>query len=243
MTIIPEIKVMRDLPGVARETADRIVEQAGKMIALQGKFSLALSGGSTPKALYSLLSGDDYRDKIDWASVHLYFGDERCVPPDSAESNYRMARETLLDRAPIPPANVHRIRGEIDPHEAAKEYGELLKADFGDGGIDLTLLGMGDDGHTASLFPHTEALKESKHRCAANWVEKMKTWRVTMTYPFLNRSESVIIMVAGASKASRVEEILQGPRDSDRLPIQGIAPQSGKLTWILDAAAAAMEQD
>jgi 6-phosphogluconolactonase len=241
VTIIPEIKVMRDLPEVARETADRIVETAARMIALQGKFSIALSGGSTPKALHTLLASDAYRDKIDWANVHIYFGDERCVPPDSADSNYRMAKETLLDRAPIPPANVHRIRGEIDPQAAAKEYGELLKADFADGGIDLTLLGMGDDGHTASLFPYSEGLKETKHRCIANWVEKMKTWRVTMSFPFLNRSDQILIMAAGASKASRIAEVLEGPREPDRLPIQDIAPESGKLTWILDAAAAEME--
>jgi len=240
MTIIPEIKVVRDLPDLAREAADRIVEQSAAMIRLQGKFSLALSGGSTPKALYSLLSGDAYRDKIDWTNVHLYFGDERCVPPDSADSNYRMAKETLLDRAPIPPANVHRIRGEIDPQAAAREYGELLEQDFGDGGLDLTLLGMGDDGHTASLFPHSEALQEAKHRCVANWVEKFKAWRVTMTFPFLNRSAAVMILVAGASKAARVHEILEGPREPDCLPIQRIAPESGKLTWILDAGAAEM---
>jgi 6-phosphogluconolactonase len=241
MTIIPEIKVVRDLDGIAHEAADRIVEQSTTMIRLQGKFSLALSGGSTPKALYSLLSGDDYRGKVDWANVHLYFGDERCVPPDSVDSNYRMAKETLLDRAPIPPANIHRIRGEIDPQAAAKEYGDLLKQDFGDGGLDLTLLGMGDDGHTASLFPYSEALKETKHRCVANWVEKLKTWRVTMSFPLLNRSAAVMILVAGASKAPRVHEILEGPRDPDRLPIQRIAPESGKLTWILDAGAASME--
>jgi 6-phosphogluconolactonase len=240
--IAPEIKVVRDGDAIAREAADRIVEQAAAAITLQGSFSIALSGGSTPKVLFSLLARDEYRSRIDWPNVQIYFGDERCVPPDSADSNYRMARETLLDCAPIPPANAHRIRGEIDPEAAAKEYGQLLEKNFGDGGLDLTLLGMGPDGHTASLFPGSNALHEKKHRCVANWAEKLKTWRVTMTAPFLNRSRQVMILVSGGSKAQRLQEVLEGPSDPDRLPIQMIAPLSGKLTWIIDVASAAMEE-
>lgn len=239
--ITPEIKVVRDAPAVAREAADRIVEQSASVIAMEGKFSIALSGGSTPKVLFSLLAGDEYRSRIDWVNVHIYFGDERCVPPDSSESNYRMARETLLDHAPIPKENVHRIRGEIDPAEAAKEYGQLLEKHFGDGGLDLTLLGMGPDGHTASLFPGTVALHETKHRCVANWVEKFGAWRVTMTALFLNRSSQIMILLEGASKAHRLHEVLEGPRDPERLPIQLMAPEQGKLTWIIDTAAAGME--
>lgn len=241
--IIPEIKVVRDAGAVAREAADRIVEQSGSVIALEGKFSIALSGGSTPKVLFSLLASDEYRSRIDWANVHIYFGDERCVPPASSESNYRMARETLLDHAPIPKENVHRIRGEIEPEAAAKEYGQLLEKNFGDSGLDLTLLGMGPDGHTASLFPGTTALHEKKHRCVANWVEKFNTWRVTMTAPFLNRSRQVMILAEGASKAARLQEVLEGPRDPERLPIQLIAPERGKLTWIIDVAAAGMGEE
>ena len=240
--IAPEIKVVRDGDAIAREAADRIVEQSREAIAFQSHFSIALSGGSTPKVLFSLLAGDEYRSRIDWTKVHIYFGDERCVPPDSPDSNYRMARETLLDHAPIPPANVHRIRGEIDPEAAAKEYGQLLEKNFGDGGLDLTLLGMGPDGHTASLFPGTAALHETEHRCVANWVEKMNTWRITMSAPFLNRSRQVMILVSGASKARRLHEVLEGPRDPDRLPIQMINPESGKLTWIVDVEAAGMQE-
>ncbi len=238
--ITPEIKVVRDGDAIAREAADRIVEQSRSAIAHQGKFSIALSGGSTPKVLFSLLASDTYRGRIEWSSVHVYFGDERCVPPESSDSNYRMAKETLLDHAPIPNENVHRIRGEIEPEAAATEYGKLLERDFGDGGLDLALLGMGPDGHTASLFPNSAALREAKHRCVANWVEKMKSWRVTMTAPFLNRSRQVTILVSGASKAAILHEVLEGPRDPERLPIQMIEPESGKLTWIVDVAAAGM---
>ena len=154
-----------------------------------------------------------------------------------------MAAESLLTRVPIQPENVHRMRGEIDPNEAAIEYGQLLKQKFGDGGPDLVLLGMGDDGHTASLFPNTEALNETKHRAVANRVGKLNTWRITMSAPFINRAREVVVLVAGAGKAKRLAEVLEGPRELQRLPVQLIAPALGKLTWIVDAAAAGMHED
>jgi 6-phosphogluconolactonase len=177
---------------------------------------------------------------FDWNNVHIYFGDERCVPPDHADSNFRMANETLLSKVPISPQNVHRMRGECKPNEAAKEYGQMLKDQFGDAGLDLILLGMGDDGHTASLFPHTAALKETKHRCVAHFVEHSTTgasWRITLTAPFINRASEVLILVAGGSKAARLNEVLHGPKDPERLPIQLIQP-AGQLLWIIDDAAA-----
>ena len=149
--------------------------------------------------------------------------------------------ESLLDEVAIPPANIHRMKGEIDPNQAAIEYGQLLKADFGDGGLDVVLLGMGDDGHTASLFPHSAALGETHHRCVANWVEKFKTWRITMSAPFINRAKQVIVMVSGAGKAKRVQEVLEGPANPTELPIQMIDPGEGEMLWLLDAPAAAME--
>ena len=176
---------------------------------------------------------------FDWSKVHIFFGDERCVPPDHADSNFRMAHEALLSKVPIPPENIHRMRGEIEPNASAKEYGQMLKDQFGDGGLDLVLLGMGDDGHTASLFPHTEALKETKHRCVAHFVEHSttgKSWRITLTAPFINRAAEVLILIAGASKAARLQEVWHGPKDPDRLPIQLIQPL-GKLLWIIDKAA------
>jgi 6-phosphogluconolactonase len=238
-----EIKVMPNANELTEEAARRIIEAAEKKLAnTQCFFSLVLSGGSTPKALYELLASDKYKSLLNWSKIEVYFGDERCVPPDHAESNYLMAHTAMLSKLPIPEPNIHRMRGEIAPEAAAIEYGHLLKNAFGDGGPDLVLLGMGDDGHTASLFPGTTALDETHHRCVANYVEKMKAWRITLTYPFLNKASETMILVAGEGKARRVEEVLEGPRDPKRLPIQGIQP-AGKLTWLLDAPAASMHKD
>jgi 6-phosphogluconolactonase len=236
----PEIRVLPTPEGLAREAAERVVTLAEEAIELRGWFSIALSGGSTPRALYTLLASDEFRKQIEWTKVEIFFGDERCVPPDDEQSNYHMAREAMLSKVPIPGDNVYRMRGEIDPNEAAKEYGEMLKEKFGDRGLDLVLLGMGDDGHTASLFPHTQALHETKHRCVANHVEKLNTWRITLTAPFINRSHHVMALVSGAAKAARVSEVLEGPRDPERLPIQLIQPTDGQMTWLLDSAAAGM---
>jgi 6-phosphogluconolactonase len=154
-----------------------------------------------------------------------------------------MASEALLSSVSIPPDNEHRMRGEIEPQQAATEYGQMLKQNFGDGGLDLILLGMGDDGHTASLFPNTTALGETRHRCVANYVEKLGVWRITLTAPFINQAGQVIVMVSGAGKAKRLEEVLLGPPDPQNLPIQMIQPTSGKMLWIMDAAAAGMDDD
>ena len=249
----PEIKVLPDPSAIAHEAAERVVRAADEAFALASRFTLGLAGGGTPKLLYQLLASDDYRSRIDWTKVQVFFGDERCVPPDHVDSNYRMARETLLSKVPIPGDNVYRMRGEADPpEEAAKEYGRMLKEKFGgpaieDGdGLDLVLLGMGEDGHTASLFPHTPALNETKHRCVANYVEKSttgKSWRLTLSAPFINRSREVLVLVAGAGKAKALAEVLEGPRDPQRLPIQLISPASGKLSWLVDATAAGMSGD
>jgi 6-phosphogluconolactonase len=236
----PEIKVLPDATGIAHEAAERVVEAASRADDEGRTFSIALAGGSTPKALYELLASDTYRSRINWPRVEVFFGDERTVPPDHKDSNYRMAVEALLSRVPIPGDNVYRMAGEIDPNEAAREYGQTLKEKFGEGGLDMILLGMGDDGHTASLFPGTEALRESKHRCAANFVPKLSSWRLTLTAPFINRATDVIILVGGASKAARLQEVLEGPRDPTRLPVQLIQPTAGRLTWLVDAAAAGM---
>jgi 6-phosphogluconolactonase len=236
----PEIRVLPTIAEVAEEAARRVTEASADAIANKDSFSIALSGGHTPEKLFELLATEPYVSQIDWSRVQIFFGDERCVPPDHPDSNFRMANEALLKKVPIPKGNIFRMRGEIDPNEAAIEYGQLLKEKFGDGGLDMILLGMGDDGHTASLFPHSQALKETKHRCVANYVEKFKTWRITMSAPFINRAQSVMVMVVGADKAARIEEVLQGPRDPERLPIQMISPSSGRMTWLMDVAAAGM---
>ncbi|HEY0009336.1 MAG TPA: 6-phosphogluconolactonase [Tepidisphaeraceae bacterium] len=246
--IEPRIRVLPDAESIIVEVAERIVELA-ELSATSGiLFSLFLSGGSTPKALYERLAGEQYKSLIDWRSVEIYFGDERCVPPESELSNYKMAHDTLISKVPIPPQNVFRMKGEIDPQQAAKEYGQMLKERFFDEGPDLLLLGMGDDGHTASLFPNTEALKETHHRCVANhvpydYIPAGTNWRLTLTYPFINRSREVAILVTGASKAKRVSEILEGDEDHARLPIQGVKPDLGNVTWYMDVGAAGMNEE
>ena len=238
----PDVRIFADPSAVAHAAAEIIAAAAHESITAGRNFSLVLSGGSTPKLLYQILAQEPYRLRIDWSGVEIFFGDERAVPPDHAESNFKMANDALLAHVPLKPENIHRMRGEIDPNEAAIEYGKMLKARFGEGGADLTLLGMGDDGHTASLFPHTPVLSETHHRCFAQFVEKSTTgptWRITMTAPFLNRSVQVLLLVTGASKAARIVEVLSGPRDPLRLPIQLIHPSSGRIAWLLDQTAGA----
>jgi 6-phosphogluconolactonase len=238
----PSIQVVADPPAMAVTAAERIIQLADAAIAAQQVFSIALSGGNTPKTLFELLASPAYLRRVKWQNWEIYFSDERCVPPDDPQSNYRMARQAMLDRVPIKSQNVHRMPGEIDPQQAAMQYGQLLKDKFGDGGLDVILLGMGDDGHTASLFPGTAALNETHHRCVANFVPKLNAWRLTMTAPFINRAAEVIILVADAAKAKRVAEVLEGPRDPQRLPIQLIQPDPGRLLWIMDRAAAGMDK-
>lgn len=236
----PEIKILPDAAGIAHEAAERVVA-AASLAADEGRsFSIALAGGSTPRALYELLATPAFKSRIDWMRVEVFFGDERTVPPDHKDSNYRMAHEALLSKVPIPGDNVYRMAGELEPNEAATEYGQMLKEKFGEGGLDMVLLGMGDDGHTASLFPDTAALEEAKHRCVANFVPKLSTWRITLTAPFINRAGDVMILVSGASKAARLQEVLEGLRDPRRLPVQLIQPSGGRLTWLVDAPAAGM---
>ena len=240
----PEIKVLPDAAAIAHEAAERIVQLSEDAIESRGRFSIALSGGSTPKALYTLLASPEFVTRLDWPAIDLFFGDERCVPPEDKDSNYRMAHETLISKVPIPLDNVYRMRGEIDANEAAKEYGLMLKEHFGDGGMDVVLLGMGDDGHTLSIFPGTIAVDEKEHRVLGYFAENSstgKSWRITLTAPFVNKARDVIVMLAGANKADRLKEVLEGPRDPRRLPIQLIQPVNGRMTWLIDVGAAGMK--
>jgi 6-phosphogluconolactonase len=236
------IKIVHDIDAMAHEALRRIVAAAERAIDERGRFSIALSGGSTPRPLYELMArGVPWEPPVwpfDWANVHFYFADERCVPPDHPDSNYGMIDRVLFDKLPVNPNNIHRLRGELDPNEAARQYGLTLKSVFGDGGLDMILLGMGEDGHTASLFPHTAALNETEHRVVANHVPALDAWRLTLSAPFINKAHDVIVMVSGAQKAGRLREAMEGPRDPQRLPIQLIDPASGRLTWLIDAAAA-----
>lgn len=236
------IRVFDDPEGVARAAARRIVELAAAAVEEKGAFSLALSGGSTPRSVYELLAGEEFRGRVDWAKVHVFFGDERAVPADDADSNYRMANEALLSRVPVPAENVHRMEGLGDAAANASDYESVMRGFFGEGAewprLDLVMLGMGDDGHTASLFPGTAALEERRAWAAANWVEKLGAWRVTLSAPAINAARHVLFLVTGAGKAERLREVLRGGRDPARLPSQLISPDDGALEWFVDRAAA-----
>jgi 6-phosphogluconolactonase len=219
----------------------RFINFAQAAIGLQGRFSVAVAGGNTPKRVYELLASERYRGRTQWSSVHIFFGDERCVPPDHPDSNYRMVQESLLSHVPIPTVNVHRMRGEDDPPLSARLYEEELRAFFKAAPwprFDLVLLGMGEDGHTASLFPNTAALREKKACVVANWVEQLGTFRLTLTVPAICHAAHIIFLVTGKAKAHRLHEVLSGPRDPERLPAQLIQPVNGSLEWLVDKAAA-----
>ncbi|HEX8634434.1 MAG TPA: 6-phosphogluconolactonase [Pyrinomonadaceae bacterium] len=239
----PTLHIFADANDAARAAARRFVELARAAVETGGRFSVALAGGSTPRRIYELLAGADLAAQLDWSAVHIFFGDERCVPPDDADSNYRMANEALLSRVALPEENVHRMRGEGDAVANARLYEDELRGYFGDDAawpeFDLVLLGMGDDGHTASLFPGTHALDARSAWVAANWVEKLDAYRVTLTAPAINHARHVMFIVTGASKAERLQEVLSGAADPHRLPSQLIQPRAGALAWFLDEAAAA----
>jgi 6-phosphogluconolactonase len=238
-----EIVSTADAAALAQEAARRFISIGQAALRDRGGFRVALSGGSTPKALYELLGGAD-RSQLDWRKVQVFWGDERCVPPDHPDSNYRMAREALLTRIDIPDQNVHRLKGELDPDQAAQEYTlELQRAFQIDARqlprFDLILLGLGPDGHTASLFPGTAAVHEQQRWVIGHHVEQLQTNRLTLTPPVLNHASHLIFLVAGSEKAAILQSVLYGPYVPDQHPAQVIAPVDGQLTWLIDQAAAA----
>jgi 6-phosphogluconolactonase len=241
-----EYKVVPDAKALADEAAERFTAAAEKAAVERGRARIAISGGSTPKAAFALLAdpGQPWRSRMPWDKLELFWVDERCVPPDNAESNYRMTREAMLDKVPLKAEQVHRMEGELEPHAAASRYETLLRNSFRLEGaetprFDLVALGMGPDGHTASLFPHTEALSEMGRLVTANHVVQKETWRITLTWPVINNAASVFFLIGGADKAQVLQEVFTGPYDQDSLPSQLIWPSSGILTLVLDQAAAA----
>lgn len=233
----------RDGADLSARAADEFVRLARQAIQTAGRFTVALSGGSTPKALYARLALPAYAEQIPWHRVHLFWGDERCVAPDHPESNYGMVQESLLSKINIPAENVHRMPGEKEPQIAAVEYEAELKRFFelSDGALprfDLILLGLGEDGHTASLFPGSEALNETDHLVAATYLEKLKAHRLTLTLPVLNEGAEVVFLVAGARKAAIVKELLGGQASATNYPAARIQPRDGKLIWMITADAA-----
>jgi 6-phosphogluconolactonase len=236
------VRRVADAGAVARTAADEIVEAASRAVAARGRFTMALAGGSTPRGLYRLLAdaGQPYRGRLPWEAIHLFFGDERPVPPDHPDSNYRMAREALLDR--VPAASVHRIHGE-DPGGAEAYEAELrrfFETPPGDPPprLDVVLLGLGGDGHTASLFPGSPAVEERTRWVVSPFVEHLGTRRVTLTLPVLNRARDVLFLVSGASKAAALARVLDPSGSPDLPPAARVRPEDGTVVWIADADAA-----
>ena len=234
--------VKEDPQQLAEVAARDFAAKARAAIGERGRFTVALAGGSTPKATYEVLASD-YADRLDWSSVHVFFGDERTVPPDHEDSNYRMAQRTLLSRVPV--GSVHRMRGELQPTEAAAAYEEELREFFGASdeppSLDLILLGIGEDGHTASLFPETSALEIHDRWVVANPVLKLETTRLTLTVPVINSARAVNFLVAGEGKAEALKLILEGDADPRQYPAKLVRPAGGPV-WMVDSAAAKLLQ-
>lgn len=230
--------------------AEYVVACAERSIRERHRFVIALSGGATPRALYELLATDAYVHRIDWRAVHVCFGDERCVPPTDAQSNYKMASDMLLSLVPIASANIHRMHGEDVPSKAALAYEVELRAlfatpygaptDHAEQRFDLVLLGLGADGHTASLFPHGAAVREHTQWVTAEYGASVAMWRLTLSLPVINGARDVVFLVTGADKASVLQQVLESPVDTNLRPAQGVSPRAGHVTWMVDGAAGSM---
>lgn len=242
----PTILRLADAEEVSAAAAREFVRCARTALAARGRFMVALAGGSTPRRSYERLGEEPLRDQLDWRGVDFFWSDERAVPPDHRDSNYRMACEALLNGLAIEARRIHRMQGERgDLDAAAREYEAELARAFGTApegeppALDLVILGMGADGHTASLFPNTAALHETTRWVVSNHVPRLAAQRLTLTAPILNRAARVVFLVTGAEKAEALADVIEGPADAERLPSQLIRPRSGALVWIVDRLAAA----
>ncbi len=234
------IKVFTDSNSQTRAAIDLFISLAQAAIEEKGVFSAALSGGSTPKNLYAGLADPEQQQRLEWAHVHLFFGDERHVPPDHPESNFKMVQETLLSKIPIPQSCIHRVRAELDPRLAAFNYEDELRHFFAGEWprFDLVLLGMGDDGHTASLFPGTAGLNEEQRWFIANYVPILGEWRLTLTKHAINAARMIVVLVSGQSKAEMISAVLSEKTAQEKIPIKMISPVDGEMIWLLDHEAA-----
>jgi 6-phosphogluconolactonase len=234
-----EIKVVADATELAAAAAEEFTRAAQAAISARGRFAVALSGGSTPRPMYEMLAQAPYRERVDWQRVEFFWGDERAVPPDHPDSNFRMANEALIAKLALSPERVHRIKAErANLDGAARDYQDEIARALGEPpNLDLALQGLGPDGHTASLFPYTEALNETARWVAPNYVPRLKAHRVTMTFGLLNRAALVIFLVAGADKAAPLAQVLEGSEDPQRLPAQLIRPLNGRLLWLANREA------
>ncbi|HXN96911.1 MAG TPA: 6-phosphogluconolactonase [Candidatus Acidoferrales bacterium] len=242
-----EIRILADGAAIAKRAAQEFVQAAASAVREKGSFNVALAGGSTPKALYSLLVNDPtLRSQAPWDKMHLFFGDERHVPPDHPDSNFRMATEAMIAKSPMKPEQVTRIKGEYpDADRAALEYEKALHEYFklknGEyPRFDLVLVGMGNEGHTLSLFPGTKALHADGRIAVRNWVGKLYADRITLTAPAASNAARVIFMATGADKAPALKAVLEGPFEPEQLPAQLLQPKNGKLLWLVDTAAGSM---
>jgi 6-phosphogluconolactonase len=247
-TIEVEYRVYDGADALSRAAAEHFVESAKAAVAARGKARIAISGGSTPKTTFALLANpaEPFLKAMPWEHIELYWVDERCVPPDHPDSNYRMTREAMLSKVPLKPEQVFRIEGELEPDAAAARYESVIRAQFRLEGaqgprFDVLALGMGNDGHTASLFPHTEGLHELTRIAIANHVPQQKeTWRVTLTQPVIVEAAEIFFLIEGTAKADPLHRVLEGPYDPETLPSQLIQPKSGRVLFLLDKDAAAL---
>lgn len=246
---MPNVQIFPNIEFLARSAAEIFIQLAEESIADHGVFRVALSGGSTPLSLYALLASEPFSERVDWSRTHFFWGDERVVPPDHPDSNFYRARQALFENVPVPEPNIFRIPAELRPEQAAELYEEVLLRYFSNveeeeirerARFDLALLGMGDDGHTASLFPGTPAIHEETRWVAAQWVDKLAAWRITLTPAILNRAAQVLFLVAGEGKSYTLQRVLYGSYQPDRYPAQAIQPEDGEVRWLVDEPAAAL---
>jgi len=251
------LHIFENINELSKRVADWMIEHINNTLQQQDRFTLVLSGGSTPKKLHELLSSDDYKNEIDWSKLHIFWGDERFVPFNDDRSNSKMCFDTLLNNVPVPKEQIHKMQTEnITPEDSAKAYEEVLKKYFPEAAspqlqttnyklqtFDLVLLGMGDDGHTLSLFPgKTEVIHETKKLCTSLWLESQNMYRVTLTHPIVNYSAAVAFLVTGSGKAKALHEVLKGNYNPDVYPSQIVKPTNGELHWFVDEAAASLLQ-
>ena len=233
------IRIFNDLEALSLAAAEMFADMANQAIASRGRFSIALSGGNTPRRLYEILANTSIRERIHWESVHVFWGDERCVPADDSRNNARMARKILLDQVPVPANQIHPIQGDLSPALAATQYETELRDFFGDQPpvLDLVLLGLGANAHTASLFPHTSVLDEKKHWVKEVYVAEQSMYRDTLTALLINQASEVIFLVSGADKATALQSVLEGAYHPHELPAQLIRPNDAHPIWLVDKAA------
>ncbi len=234
------LNVFKDLKTLGRSLAEWIVADILRTLKQKDRYNLVLSGGNTPKGLYKILSEAPFKDKVQWEKIHFFMGDERYVPFEDDRNNGKMAYETLLNHVPVPKSNVHLMDTSLSPEASAGAYEKMLQAYFKDAHttFDLVLLGMGDDGHTLSLFPGTEVIQEEQKWVAAPFVKAQDMYRITLTKSIVNRAESIVFLATGAKKATVLKKVLEGAYEPDKYPSQVIKPENGELYWYVDEAAA-----